>query len=290
MTAERILQLIELIRFSPYDPPLIWKEQLQARAHSRAWESDRRVSALTDPEFGWHYVKSLTHLGLPLPLLATEPVLYAAYRYETGIDKYYDDTVIREAMELQSPDLHFYRNVIKAGLIIPEMSYEEISQLGSFSVAGIQAYEQLFWNVRDRASDPGYIPMLVFPQTIVMQRIHGLDLNNTEPGQLLLQIALLLGREGLLHWSGLQRECEARTMDPEQAARELLKENQKFLWEKVQCGLLNQDLPSVKAALRLHLRTRSPTESSPPPAGGMSAGQSIRSTLERIRGGGKSYT
>ena len=267
-----------MIGFSPYSPPSFWKAELENRVKSRGWESERRTSALVDPMFGWRYIKSLVYARQPLPITVTEPTLWRAYRYETS--KHQDSTIF-DAITLQHPKMCFSRNVVKACLLIPDMPCEEIARHVSIEPEAIEAYAQLFWNVRDRMDEKFYIPSLVYPQGRVAQMTRAIDMANLDSGQFLLQAAFELGRDALFYWAGFKTETGEK-LSNDQAARELRQAILRNANVLAQLGLLNQDLPAIKDAIRLLRNSKSRLADPPQVKDGISVSYSITSTIERI--------
>lgn len=201
MTLDRIYELVSLLppeSTYPHSAPLPLHDHMGRS--TRSLEQDRRAAARTDPRFGWKFVMCFVRLGLKLPDLAKETILNRAYRYEMLHER---DSLISEAILLDHRLMSFARNVIQASLIIEGLSYRDIGEQIGYDKEVVYAYEQLFFNVRDRRSDRAYIASLVFPDhTTVELSPHYTQM--THSNQHLMRMAWRHGAEPMLNLAGMQ--------------------------------------------------------------------------------------
>lgn len=203
MKLERILELVDLLPANAPYPVQAPQPMLNAFFSSRrSAENNRRVAAKTDPRFGWKFVMCFVRSGKYIPELAADPVLWRAYRYEACRA---EDPLMAEALDLDQPRMHFVSNLVRACLIIKELSYQDISQKTNVPAAAIRIYEELFFNVRDRMEDTAYIASLVYPdhRTVELNPRYGLL---TDAGQFLLRMAWQHGLEPMLMLAGVLKE------------------------------------------------------------------------------------
>jgi hypothetical protein len=123
---------------------------------------DRLAVALNDPKVGWNFLRSLIEDKLEFPLGLDHPQLQRANAYLRGAA---DDSV-EEAMSLAHPENTTKRNILKGLLISTDVTLVEIADWMSFSLEAAQIYSELFFNVRDRRNEPGYITKILYPDGI----------------------------------------------------------------------------------------------------------------------------
>lgn len=236
MKLERILQLVDLLPADAPYPVNAPRSLINSFfTSSRSAENHRRVAARTDERFGWKFVMCFVRMHRYLPDLSADPILWRAYRYE-AVNA--DDPAMAEALDLDQPRMHFVSNLVRACLIIQEMSYQDISQKTGISVEAIRIYEELFFNVRDRIDDTAYIASLVHPD-------HRADELNpryarlTDAGQFLLRMAWHHGLEPMLMLAGMLKEgAESQPSEISKKLEGLIMSNALKLSHM---GLLNQN-------------------------------------------------
>jgi hypothetical protein len=164
MTREEIDQLIPLI---PWDAPYLQQlppareSFLVSRRHSLV---HAYVDAFLDPRFGWKFVRTFAELGQSLPRTLTDErfrLLWRAYQFET---ENAHDPLLLQTLALDHPRNFFARNLVKAFLVAPDLPWAEMSQKLGMPIHLLQAYDQLFFNVRDRLQDEVYIQGLIYPE------------------------------------------------------------------------------------------------------------------------------
>jgi hypothetical protein len=201
MRKERIRQLIDLLPDSaPYRNYLNRRivhisEADDASSQIRNREADLLAHASTDLKFGWRYVKSFAQTDGELPEAVTEKWLRRAWHYE----RYQEfDMPIRWAMALEHPAMRYARNLIQALLIVPAMSINKIAHLADLSVDCIVAFEQLFFNVRDRLADKAFVASVVWPDGIKSELSEGYLLKD-DLGSVMLRAAHRGGLDDVLY-------------------------------------------------------------------------------------------
>ena len=246
MTSARILQLIELIPIRVWTLELILSEPYEGyRVQS---EFDRLSQCLNSPNFGWRFIKTFREQGLPLPDAVTEQVLRDAYAYESGQP---GNPATAQALALEQPAMKPVRDLLRALLIVPDLPLLEISQKLNLPVEVIDAYSELFWNVRDRLQDKSSLVPLVYPRGRI-EEFEPEYLKKTDPGMLLLRAAWNHGAESALKLAGYQ------TMES------TMNSNLKAQYDELEAlivanglaiarwgGIHQENVPALKAALSL---------------------------------------
>jgi len=98
--------------------------------------------------------------------------------------------VLEEAYEINHPANHQTASLLNALLICPDLSVEKIAGLIGLPLAVVEAYEGLFFNVRDRLDDRLYLARLVYPDS----RYPGIETDAMTPqSDKLLQAAYEFG-------------------------------------------------------------------------------------------------
>lgn len=160
MTFNRIQQLINLLpNNSSY-----FREILSYT--SKVNSVNKFLCAYKDLAFGYHIVKSLILDNIEFPAeVIDEDVLYRTYLLEK-YDAY--DEIIVYAMALTHPGNKTMEDAVKAAIISDE-SYYSIGKAYGMPSEVIEAYEQLFFNVRDRKNEALFIANLVYPDTRLVE-------------------------------------------------------------------------------------------------------------------------
>jgi hypothetical protein len=157
MDADAIRRLIsELPPDSPYP-----EDTGAGRSDSRQLREARLAICLPDPAFGANFVKSFVRLKQSLPP-GVPKMLQRAYVY---LACRAPDRMLPHVWTLAHPASLRQQRIIKALLVSRDVTLEKIGQWVSLPTEVVEAYEQLFFNVRDRWDEPTYIAGLVFPRT-----------------------------------------------------------------------------------------------------------------------------
>lgn len=182
MLKARINTLVDLL------PPAatIYSDREGGGAAQTDVVTHRRAHALLDPAFAWAFAQAFVQLDLPLPELVYEPYIKLAYAHASGRVRHED---VAESLIIRHPKWHVKRSFLEA-LLLLDLRLDEVAAYVGLSVSVVMAYEQLFWNVRDRRQDPMLMSELCFPETrLVEYRGDGEYWNNAEPRDLLLRAA-----------------------------------------------------------------------------------------------------
>lgn len=200
--------------------------------------------ALLDPSFGWHLIKALTNSKLKLPPWVDEDFLRRAYVFESSESNSRDYALI-ESIALLLPK-NYYRRAIFEAALITDASFELIGERLGYDTETVRAFEQLFFNVRERRHEHVYIGAITF-ETGVLTELMPNYLEREHPGVILLRTAVRHGLEAALSLAGLH-PGKTLTQDIYDAAarfenRIMANANQHMDW-----GLANQPSRSISGA------------------------------------------
>jgi len=161
MKRDRIETLSKLM--PTYDQQYI----VQKLAVEQDWD-DPRLNEMLDlhdaPDFGWQFVRSFVDCGRELPAAVHEPILREVYAILRG--RKTPSPVMLEVLGLHgsSASVNVNRGLMKALLMLPSVSLEEVARVTGFATEVVRSYEQLCFNVRERLDDGLYIAKLVYPE------------------------------------------------------------------------------------------------------------------------------
>jgi hypothetical protein len=128
---------------------------------------NRVACARNDPAFPWMYVRAFISMKLPFPAEVKEHYMREAYIYESvdtpEVGRLYQH--ICEAKLYRHPTWSFREYFLRALLLRPELTMQEIALKAKVSLKVLTTYENLFFNVRDRLNDDVYVSSLRFPET-----------------------------------------------------------------------------------------------------------------------------
>jgi hypothetical protein len=279
MDSKRIHWLIELLPIKEYAPDPKNDENFCFCDPIR-----RLAKCLFEPSFGIRFARHFVQFSDSLPDGASDLSLKIAYDYMT-----LGYAIRPEDLQAFALDQDGYlRNLLRAYLICPGITTDEIAKKLGVSKKAVELYDQLFWNVRDRLNDQLYIAKLVFPETrLVHLKPHYLETAST--GQLLLQIAYEYGHEEMERLAGMTRSrndgksTEAVAMELES---QILK-NGSLL---AKLGGANQKnspgMNHAKALLLARQKSKVEAQTSDDIAGlgAISVSQSIWQTVDRVTG------
>jgi hypothetical protein len=240
MTKDRIRELARLI---PEDSQYFREtvDAVQDTTQGRTIVKDNIV--IFDPAFGWHFVKAMSQGGRALPLWINEDYLRRAYQFERG--KNSRDFAIVEAVGLNHPR-NYYRKAIFQAALITETPFLALSERLGYEEDTIRAFEQLFFNVRDRKHEHVYIGALTF-ETGVLVELMPNYLMREAVGTILIRTAARHGLEATLSLAGLTpgRMLSQEVHDNASKIEARIMENALQLADY---GLLNQRTPGISNA------------------------------------------
>jgi hypothetical protein len=152
-----------------------------------AHELEKFARAYKMLDFGWRFAKqAATHeISFPICLLGDGPdYLYRAYLYNINPSKYRDKSII-EALMLTSPEFAQKRAILDAMLISDQVTIPQIAEYLGLPVKSIEAYAELFFNVRDRWEETSYIAEVVYPDGRDAEMLPGYITNEATRNRLL---------------------------------------------------------------------------------------------------------
>ena len=157
---------------------------------------NRQQRSLSDPAFGWHFVKTLVECDSP-PLSVFQHVwLRRAYAYEKW---HRPDSIIEATLGLASTRAFQY--ALQALLIHEDYSLTRAAETLGLKVKVVEAYEQLFFNIRDRIRELKYRTDIIWPNTRYAEGDQDYY-RNVGPRLRLLQTSLEHGPEKALAAAG----------------------------------------------------------------------------------------
>ncbi len=170
---------------------------------------NRTIQSYKDLKFGWHYVRKLIEYGLPLPPILDPqdaPVHRAYYYLRYGRP----DPAVEMALHFGAyPEMEITRSNIDGMLLISPLSDErnahirQIARDMGMTVQALNAYEKLFFNVRDRMHDTKFIEQVVYPNTRLEEMADGYG-STTPRNMMLMRTAYNQGPEALRYLTGGQ--------------------------------------------------------------------------------------
>jgi hypothetical protein len=143
---------------------------LQAGSNRQFREACLAV-CLNDPKFGYNFVMSFVKTEQPLP----PGVFNLSIRRDYFAQNHRDD-IFADTYALSHPANTARRRIINALLICRDITTAEIASKMDMPVETLELYEQLWFNVRDRLDDPGFIAGLLYANT----RLSNLEIDSAE--------------------------------------------------------------------------------------------------------------
>lgn len=162
MNQARVRQLISLLppgaaysptpRSSPFRP-------------ARPSAAERFALALHDPAFGWHFVDA--HLQVRVRRWLPDTVHEWAL-LQSFLARWLKvpDPLMQEVESFRTEARRHERDLLEGLLLARSLSIADIAGHLGTSDAIVEAYEALFWNVRDRLNERGYINSLLYPDGV----------------------------------------------------------------------------------------------------------------------------
>lgn len=162
-------------------------------------QQDRIMRCLTDPVFGWHFVRAIHELGIRMPDdIEAESVRHAYYWLRYGADFEH----VARAHALSLPASARFAQILNALLLCRDTDVAAIARLVNQPVEVVQAYGDQFFNVRDRLDDRPYIAGIVFPETRLAE-LHRDGEAKLDCGATLLRAAYESGVDEVAFLAGL---------------------------------------------------------------------------------------
>jgi len=212
MTKDRIRQLAALIpRNDDYFLNAVTDTSTTVQYQTVA----RDDMATNDPQFGWNFVMAIKRQGMPIPTCVHEDYIIRAYRFEMGRSpRDYD------IMEAVSPTLigNWFRMAVLKAALLTTATYKEIAEAVGYSEETIRAFEQLFFNIRDRRNDRMYIGKWTFEEGVMCEHKQNY-LQDTSPGVVLMRCATRASLSSVLTMAGLTPGASLMAEASDAAAR-----------------------------------------------------------------------
>ena len=252
----RIEQLLEeLPPDSPYNRFLPATENYyQTKKRQKNKDSIILDYAFFDLKFAWRFAQSFVEMDRGLPLSAQEEH-YINRAWDYGMDKEWDP-IIGHAFALENPHHKRKRDMVKSMLLIPDKSLAEIADTVDLEEEDIEAYEFLFFDIRDRMREKDFIAKLVFPDGIQSEFRENFIIQE-DLGQLMMRAAHshgqpLLDAVGGFKSAGNGGECNSA--EASQRMESSMMSNGLLL---SQLGLYNQhNVPGINHAKSIMLASK----------------------------------
>lgn len=190
--------------------------------------------AMSDPMFGWQFVKSFLDNNSQLPIAVTESTLLRAYcfhRYNNG------DRDMRMAFQLKARAEKNRMIMLQCMLLLEKLSLEHIAGELGLSLDTVRIYGDLFWNVRDRLKDTVYINSIVYPDTTQVLWVTDYH-KNEDPLNISLRAAYHYGMETVKAFLGIANQTNE--FEPENHAKTLEAQVLSTAAHSARLGLLHQ--------------------------------------------------
>ena len=220
MTGKRIEQLCQLIptgsSFLGTLPHLNHLPSLPGNTQDRM---NRWTFSINNPRFGWDLVNALVETRTGFPDAVHEETLRTAYMARTlGFS---DRAVDYAYMFETQPQFSAQRSIIKS-MVMANCSVSQIMRDmgGVIDMYVLVAWEDLFYNIRDRSREPGFLYGIVYPDGPVVEkdanyeRLESLDM-------LVMRLAYHHGWEHTATWCGLTRRENVEMVDAVAAAQQV---------------------------------------------------------------------
>ena len=121
---------------------------------------ERYALALHDPAFGWHFVEAHLKVRRWLPDTINEWALlqsFVAHWLQVP------EPLMMEVESFRTDTRLHERNLLEALLLAEDTTLAGIAEILNTREEVVEAYEMLFWSVRDRRHEKGYLTALLYP-------------------------------------------------------------------------------------------------------------------------------
>ena len=171
-----------------------------------------------DLQFGWNFIKAIEHHNMPLPpmLGGDDEWLFRAYKFET--DMAYEDKAIFKALELTYAESRLTRETLHGLLVSSDADINKIASITSINIETIKAYEQLFFNLRDRRHEALFLAEIVYPNGKLVECLDNYIRHETL-GNLLLRAGYNNGMADVLHFAGAPSNLMYSLLETETAGK-----------------------------------------------------------------------
>ena len=156
MDQQRVRELVALLPPGATYPAHPRRSPFQARPSA----SERFALALHDPAFGWHFVQEHLRLRRWLPDTIHEWELLQCFLTQW---LKVTDPLMLEVESFRSEVRRQERDFLEALLLARSVTLGDIAAHLHTTEEVVEAYACLFWNVRDRLDERGYLNTLLYP-------------------------------------------------------------------------------------------------------------------------------
>ena len=124
----------------------------------RSSAAQRVDLACADPGFALHVAESYATAALPLPDLPWPCAVPRAYAFLRGANS--SDVNMALALQLNLPEKRIHRDLLRALLICPDNTLQELADLCRLRLDMVSLFETLSWNCRDRCQERIYLAQI----------------------------------------------------------------------------------------------------------------------------------
>jgi hypothetical protein len=199
LDAKRIADLARYIL--PDDAPYFGKA-----AGVKTPEAERMAICLNDAKFGWHFVNSYLHARKPMPFSVTDDCLCTAFAH---IWEGVSILELTDAIALTHPKNTAQSNLLKGLIMCRDISLSRICELMHISERTLKLFCELFFNVRIRLNEPGFISSLLYPKT-KFDTYRADYSDNEDPGLVLMRAGYKYGANEVFRLAGVDRLGDAK--------------------------------------------------------------------------------
>ena len=166
------------------------------------------MRAYNNPAFGWHAASVLHRSGTPdFPVFPERKLRWVhlawlqlcrpdLYRYDQRFEP------VRQALQIHTQrENEDTRGFLEAALMTSQGTAEELGQRIGWPALAIEAYDALFWNVRDRQADKLFLRNVVYPNTRLEELIEDY-LPKGNLNKVLLRMGYNKDLDTVMHFAG----------------------------------------------------------------------------------------
>ena len=165
--------------------------------------ASRLALALNDPKIGWNFLRGLQADGLPLPEEIGYLPLMQANAYLYGAN----NEAMDMALCLLHPENTTTANLLKGLLISRDVTLENIGAFMKLPFEVVRLFHELFFNVRDRLDEPGFLAQLLNPD--------GVRINDEGDGEdlLLMRAGVRYGAREVIRLMRVKAETDTESAE-----------------------------------------------------------------------------
>ncbi len=163
--------------------------------------TDRFLIRYASFDSGWYLARAFARKRRPFPLILTgsDRWIFRAYMQQLGGD----DDVVEEAHALaREPRLQNIADMLRAALVVPNVTLEEVVRATGMDPDVILAFEKLFFGIFDRIQDRAYIKEMVYPQGRLVEMFDNYA-ESESFGKLLLRVGFTKGLDVAMYVAGM---------------------------------------------------------------------------------------